>query len=414
MSTLVGAAAPSAPVSTRPDLRNLAIVAHVDHGKTTLVDGLLRQTGAFRANQAVVDRVLDSGDLEREKGITILAKQTTIDYGGVRLNIVDTPGHADFGGEVERVAAHGRRRAAAGGCRRRAAAPDPLRPVQGHGPAAAGDRVHQQDRPIRRPPDRGPRRGLRAVHRPRCIRRPDRFPDRVHQRQAGHRHPRPGHPGHRPASAARPAGRGHPAADLRPGHAAPDARHQSRGQHLPRPDGRRSHRQRHGAHRPAGDHRPRGTRGRRRLGRARTDRHVDRDGDRTDHRPGDRADRHPRGGARRHRGPGRDSRGDHRRHDHRSRRPATAATGRRGRADPADDPRREFVAARRAQRDVPHQPPDQGAPGPRGPGQRIHRGLSDRSRRHLRDPRSRRAAAGRARRADAPRGVRADRRAAPR
>ena len=87
----------------RLDLRNIAIVAHVDHGKTTLVDAMLRQTGAFRANQALVDRVMDSGDLEREKGITILAKQTTVDYDGVRLNIVDTPGHADFGGEVERT-----------------------------------------------------------------------------------------------------------------------------------------------------------------------------------------------------------------------------------------------------------------------------------------------------------------------
>src|SRR5438034_5830241 len=86
----------------REHLRNLAIVAHVDHGKTTLVDAMLRQTGAFRANEQLVDRVLDSGDLEREKGITILAKQTTVDYDGVRLNIVDTPGHADFGGEVER------------------------------------------------------------------------------------------------------------------------------------------------------------------------------------------------------------------------------------------------------------------------------------------------------------------------
>ena len=102
MTIPAGAVAPSAPASTRPDLRNVAIVAHVDHGKTTLVDGLLRQTGAFRANQAVVDRVLDSGDLEREKGITILAKQTTIEHAGIRLNIVDTPGHADFGGEVER------------------------------------------------------------------------------------------------------------------------------------------------------------------------------------------------------------------------------------------------------------------------------------------------------------------------
>jgi GTP-binding protein len=89
-------------VAVRQDIRNIAIVAHVDHGKTTLVDAMLRQTGAFRANQALVDRVLDSMDLEREKGITILAKQTTVDYHGVRLNIVDTPGHADFGGEVER------------------------------------------------------------------------------------------------------------------------------------------------------------------------------------------------------------------------------------------------------------------------------------------------------------------------
>ncbi|HEX6129087.1 MAG TPA: translational GTPase TypA [Candidatus Limnocylindria bacterium] len=88
--------------AVRNDLRNLAIIAHVDHGKTTLVDGLLRQTGTFRSNETLVDRVLDSGDLEREKGITILAKQTTVDYQGVRLNIVDTPGHADFGGEVER------------------------------------------------------------------------------------------------------------------------------------------------------------------------------------------------------------------------------------------------------------------------------------------------------------------------
>src|SRR5688500_523568 len=95
-------AMPAGTVAIRSDLRNVAIIAHVDHGKTTLVDGMLRQTGTFRSNEAVVDRVLDSGDLEREKGITILAKQTTVDYDGVRLNIVDTPGHADFGGEVER------------------------------------------------------------------------------------------------------------------------------------------------------------------------------------------------------------------------------------------------------------------------------------------------------------------------
>jgi GTP-binding protein len=89
----------------RSDLRNLAIVAHVDHGKTTLVDALLWQSGAFRANQDVAERVMDSNDLEREKGITILAKNTAVRYGDVIFNIVDTPGHADFGGEVERALA---------------------------------------------------------------------------------------------------------------------------------------------------------------------------------------------------------------------------------------------------------------------------------------------------------------------
>ena len=89
-------------MATRDDIRNVAIVAHVDHGKTTLVDAMLWQSGAFRANETVAERVLDSGDLEREKGITILAKNTAVVHGGVKLNIVDTPGHADFGGEVER------------------------------------------------------------------------------------------------------------------------------------------------------------------------------------------------------------------------------------------------------------------------------------------------------------------------
>ena len=86
----------------RENLRNVAIVAHVDHGKTTLVDALLWQSGAFRSNQEVAERVMDSNDLEREKGITILAKNTAIDYGNVKINVIDTPGHADFGGEVER------------------------------------------------------------------------------------------------------------------------------------------------------------------------------------------------------------------------------------------------------------------------------------------------------------------------
>src|ERR1700676_1652932 len=84
------------------NIRNIAIIAHVDHGKTTLVDAMLRQSGIFRDNEALVERVMDSNDLERERGITILAKNTAIQYGDLKINIVDTPGHADFGGEVER------------------------------------------------------------------------------------------------------------------------------------------------------------------------------------------------------------------------------------------------------------------------------------------------------------------------
>ena len=89
--------------SQREDIRNVAIIAHVDHGKTTLVDAMLRQTGVFRANEAVQERVMDSGDLERERGITILAKHCSVRYKNTTINIIDTPGHADFGGEVERT-----------------------------------------------------------------------------------------------------------------------------------------------------------------------------------------------------------------------------------------------------------------------------------------------------------------------
>src|SRR5512142_148831 len=87
----------------RTDLRNIAIIAHVDHGKTTLVDALLRQSGTFRDNERVQERVMDNIDLERERGITIMAKNTAVHHDGVKINIVDTPGHADFGGEVERI-----------------------------------------------------------------------------------------------------------------------------------------------------------------------------------------------------------------------------------------------------------------------------------------------------------------------
>jgi GTP-binding protein len=90
-------------MQTREDIRNIAIIAHVDHGKTTLVDAMLKQSGLFRSNEAVVERMMDSMDLERERGITIMAKNASVHYGGVKINIVDTPGHSDFGGEVERV-----------------------------------------------------------------------------------------------------------------------------------------------------------------------------------------------------------------------------------------------------------------------------------------------------------------------
>src|SRR3954468_5079625 len=91
------------PASPRTDVRNIAIIAHVDHGKTTLVDGLLKSAGAFRRGEVVQECALDSNPIERERGITILAKNTAITWGTTRINIVDTPGHADFGGEVERV-----------------------------------------------------------------------------------------------------------------------------------------------------------------------------------------------------------------------------------------------------------------------------------------------------------------------
>ena len=89
--------------SIRNDVRNIAIIAHVDHGKTTLVDSLLKQSGVFRENQVVEERIMDSNDIEKERGITILSKNTSVNYKGTKINIIDTPGHADFGGEVERV-----------------------------------------------------------------------------------------------------------------------------------------------------------------------------------------------------------------------------------------------------------------------------------------------------------------------
>ncbi len=181
---------------TRMNLRNVAIIAHVDHGKTTLVDALLQQSGVFRANQEHRERIMDSNELERERGITILAKNTAIHYHDTKINIVDTPGHADFGGEVERA----------------------LKMVDGvlllvdasEGPLPQTRYVLRKALEARLPPvvvinkidrsgraaERGPERGLRPLHRPRRHRGPARLPRPLHERaRRASRRPTPDGPG---------------------------------------------------------------------------------------------------------------------------------------------------------------------------------------------------------------------------
>ena len=146
-------------------IRNIAIIAHVDHGKTTLVDQLLRQAGTFRANETLTERVMDSNELERERGITILAKNTAVFYHKEKINIVDTPGHADFGGEVERAL-----KMVDGVMLLVDASEGPLpqtryvlsKALEAKLPA---DPRHQQNRPPRRAPPGSAQRGLRPLHR---------------------------------------------------------------------------------------------------------------------------------------------------------------------------------------------------------------------------------------------------------
>ena len=166
----------------RNDIRNIAIIAHVDHGKTTLVDALLRQSGQFRDSQLSGDCILDSNDLERERGITILAKNIALVYKGVKVNIIDTPGHADFGGEVERVLSM------ADGALILVDAFEGPRPQTRYvvkkalevRPAA--DRRHQQGRPPRQPARRSPLRNVRPVRRAGGRRTGPRLPLRLRQR----------------------------------------------------------------------------------------------------------------------------------------------------------------------------------------------------------------------------------------
>ena len=178
---------PAHGAAIREDIRNIAIIAHVDHGKTTLVDAMLWQSGVFRENQEVAERVMDSNDLEREKGITILAKNTAVRYGKYKINIVDTPGPRRLRRRGGAHAQDGGRRAAAGRRQRGPAAPDALRAAQGARARAHADRRHQQDRSQGRAPRGGARRDLRSVHRSRRARGSARFPGSLHHRARGHR-----------------------------------------------------------------------------------------------------------------------------------------------------------------------------------------------------------------------------------
>ena len=199
--------APTSEIS-HMKMRNIAIIAHVDHGKTTLVDELLKQSGSFRDNQRTTERMMDSNDLEKERGITILAKATSIEWKGVRINIVDTPGHADFGGEVERILSMVDGAIVLVDCLGRPDAADQVRRLQGAEGRPSPDRRDQQDRPSGRPPRRSHQRSLRPLRQSRRDRRAARLPDplrfgprRLDERQSG-RSEGPG-----PRAASRPRAR---------------------------------------------------------------------------------------------------------------------------------------------------------------------------------------------------------------
>ena len=233
-------------------LRNIAIIAHVDHGKTTLVDRLLQQSGSFRENQRVAERAMDSNDLERERGITILAKATSIVWQGTRINIVDTPGHADFGGEVERIL-----NMVDGALVLVDAAEGPLPQTKfvvskalkmGLKPIVV---INKVDR-ARCPAARGGQRSVRPVREPRCLRRAARLPHplRLGQGRLDGGKPRGPEGGSHAASVrsgAQPC-----RAAARRGRAVPPARHHPRSQSLSRPRRHRPHHLRHRRAEPAG------------------------------------------------------------------------------------------------------------------------------------------------------------------
>ena len=186
------------------DLRNVAIIAHVDHGKTTLVDNLLKQAGAFRANQQVAERAMDRNDLERERGITILAKCTAVDWQGDQDQHRGHPRPRRFRRRGRAHPVHGGRRHRAGGRRRRPAAADQIRGRQGAGPRPAPDRRHQQGGPRGRAAGRGAERGVRPLRRARRRRRAARLPDPLRLRPPGLGGREHGRPEAGPLGAVRP------------------------------------------------------------------------------------------------------------------------------------------------------------------------------------------------------------------
>ena len=232
-----------------PNLRNVAIIAHVDHGKTTLVDAMLHQSGAFRANERVAERAMDSNELERERGITILAKNTAVHYHELLINIVDTPGHADFGGEVERTLTM-----VDGVVLLVDASEGPLpqtRFVLGKGVRArpSADCRHQQDRSARRARGRSAERDLRPVHRSRCVGSAARLSGHLHRRPERHGDGRSRDAGRRSSAAVRRHRQTRTAADGIARRAAADSRRQSRFERLSGTHRHRPHLQRQGKNR---------------------------------------------------------------------------------------------------------------------------------------------------------------------
>ncbi len=386
----------TASTIANPLRRNVAIIAHVDHGKTTLVDALLHQSGIFRANERVAERAMDNTDLERERGITILAKNTAVHYRDVLINIVDTPGHADFGGEVERTLSMVDGVHAAGRRLGRAAAADAVRAAQGARAAADADRRHQQDRPAGRAAAGSAERGLRPVHRSRRHRGAARLSGALHERAGGHVQPRRRRAGRGSPAAVRRDRRARAAAARRCRRAAADARREPRFERLPRPHRHRPHLQR-----PREDRRP----GRRLQAR----RHVPRD-------QGHQALRLRRAASAstsRRRPPATSSASPGIEDitigetiadvEHRIAMPPIADR----RADGVDDLRRQHVADVRARRPVRHVAADQGSPRPRAARQRLDPRRADRHAGADEGARPRRAAAVDPDRDDAARGLRA-------